>query len=99
MNRLQYLLNKLSEEASEIVQISQKTAQFGLNEVYDDGKNNLSNRERCHAEIDDLLGIISLLNDEFDFCYEPDREKIEQKKDKTNRYYKYSKELGMVSDE
>ncbi len=61
MNRLQYLLTKLAEEAAEIAQISLKTQQFGLDERYNDG---LSNKERCHQELDDLNGVIQLLNDE-----------------------------------
>lgn len=99
MNRLQYLLNKLSEEAGEIVQISQKTQQFGLHEVYNDGKNQLSNRERCLDEIHDLLGVVHMLNEEFDFGFVIDPQRLVEKKAKTNKYYQYSKELGMVTDE
>lgn len=95
MNREQYLLNKLAEEASEIAQIALKSAQFGLNEVYIDE----SNKKRCHNEINDLLGIIRILNVEFNFEYDPDIEQIEKKIEKVNRYYGYSKELGMVKDE
>jgi hypothetical protein len=99
MNRLQYLLNKLAEEAGEIVQIANKTSQFGLHEVYNDGKNQLSNRERCLEEIHDLFGIVHMLNEEFDLGFVITPQKLIDKKNKTNKFYQYSKELGMVRDE
>lgn len=97
MNRLQYLLTKLAEEASEVAQIVLKTQQFGLDEICP----NLpySNKERCHQEINDFLAIIAILNDEFDFNYDPDRDQISAKISKINKYYQYSKDLGMIHDE
>lgn len=92
MNREQYLLCKLAEEASEIAQIALKTQQFGMDEVYLTD----SNKERIHKELNDLLGIIEMLNAEYNFNFFPDDIQIQEKVDKVNLYYAYSKQLGCV---
>lgn len=94
MNRLQYLLLKLAEEASEISQIALKTSQFGLEEVCPNQP--LTNKERVHGELNDLLAIVCILNEEFDFEFRADEIKIDEKKLKISKYYDYSKTLGMV---
>lgn len=94
MNRTQYLLCKLAEEAAEIAQIALKSQQFGLEEVYIDK----SNKERCHLELDDLIGVISLLNEEFNFGYNPDPANILKKRNKVGEYYKYSKNCGQIQE-
>lgn len=95
MNRLQYLLGKLAEEASEVSQIALKTQQFGLHEVY--SEQSFTNSERIHQEINDLMAIIEILNEEFKFGYGIDRGHITNKKIKVNKYYEYSRTLGEVS--
>ena len=92
MNRLQFLLTKLAEEASEVAQIALKTQQFGLDEVYQVD----SNKTRCHAEINDLLAVVYMLNAEFDFGFTPNEQSIIDKAEKVNKYYQYSVDLGMV---
>lgn len=94
MNRLQYLLNKLAEEASEISQIALKTSQFGLEETYIDK----TNKERCHMEINDLLGVIAALNNEFNFDFQPDNSQVLAKVGKLNKYYEFSKQCGMIHE-
>lgn len=95
MNRLQLLLSKLAEEGTEIAQIALKTAQFGLHEVCEGQP--LSNAERTHGEIDDLMAAVEMLNEEFGFGYTPNRARIEAKKVKVNKFAAYSESLGMVS--
>lgn len=95
MNRLQFLLVKLAEEGSEIAQISLKTTQFGAHEKCPDQP--FSNFERVHQEIDDLLAIVEMLNDECGFNFASNRDRIEAKKIKVNRYAAYSEKLGMVN--
>lgn len=94
MNREQYLLLKLGEEASEITQIVSKTSQFGMEEKHPDLLWN--NKERVHQELNDLLGIVEMLNEECDLDYTPDEVAIQYKKKKVNKYYEYSKKLGKV---
>lgn len=95
MDREQYLLGKLAEEASEISQIALKTQQFGMDEVYEEA----SNKERCHEELNDLLSIVKMLNVECNFDYRQPNINLDvylKKVDKVNKYYNYSKELGRV---
>lgn len=97
MNRKQYLLTKLAEEASEVAQIALKTQQFGFDEVKH--SQTLTNRERVFQELDDLFGILEMLNEEYDFGYFPDVKNVEAKKIKVNKYFKLSEKLGEVSYE
>lgn len=94
MTRLQYLLIKLAEEASEVAQIALKTAQFGLDETSPYHTDN--NAARCHAELNDLLGIVNMLNTEFGFNYVESAEAQMLKRDKVNHYFKYCQQLGSV---
>lgn len=95
MTRLQLLLAKLSEEGSEIAQIALKTQQFGLHEACPGQP--FTNAERTHHEIDDLMAAVEMLNEEYGFNYQPNRERIEAKKAKVNKFAAYSVELGLVT--
>lgn len=95
MNRLQLLLNKLAEEGAEVAQIALKTAQFGLVEMCPGQP--FTNAQRTHQEIDDLLAAVEMLNEEYNFGYIPNRERIEAKKAKVNKFAAYSESLGMVT--
>jgi hypothetical protein len=97
MNSLQYYLTKLAEESSEVAQIALKTQQFGRSELMPGQP--LNNFERCHQELDDLWAMVEELNEKFDFGYTPNRERIEDKKDKVQKYLGYSIHLGMVKGE
>lgn len=100
MNRLQFLLTKLAEEAAEISQIALKTQQFGLHEKQH--KDGPSNRERIIGELNDFNAIIHLLNGEFNLGYHLTDPKnhlaMSAKIGKVAHYYEYSKSLGLVSD-
>lgn len=89
----QFLLGKVAEEACEISQAALKAQQFGLAEVYPaSGESNL---RRLHRELDDLQGILRMLNAR-DFGYEPDESAIAEKQEKVLKFLKYSVELGQV---
>lgn len=94
MNLLQHYLGKLAEEGSEIAQIALKTQQFGGHEVMKEQP--LTNFERCHKEINDLLAVVEVLNEHHGFGFTPDPAHIEAKKAKMDRYLKQSISLGMV---
>lgn len=57
----------------------------------------LTNAERAHQEIDDLMAAVEMLNEEFDFGYTPNRGRIEAKKVKVNKFADYSAQLGLVN--
>lgn len=94
MTRLQYLLNKLAEEASEVSQIALKTAQFGLDECKQGQE--LTNAQRTHSELNDLLAIVDMLNREFGFGFFPSDISQMRKQAKVEQFYQYSVELGFV---
>lgn len=95
MNHLQHLLLKLSEECNEVGQMSSKCMQFGLLESHPDLLEN--NKQRLHAELNDLLAIVDMLNAHFNFDYTPNQIQIGRKIEKVNKYLAYSVELGCVS--
>lgn len=92
MNRLQFLLTKLAEESSEIAQAALKAQQFGLHADFQ-GKTNL---EALRFEFNDLLTICKMLNNEFETQLRPDREYIDLKESKVDKYYDMSQTLGFV---
>lgn len=96
MNELQYYLTKLAEEASEIAQIALKTQQFGLHEKHPALQE--TNAERVHMELNDLLAVVDVLNEKFDFGFHEDQYAQEQKKLKMLKYKQYSINLGLVNE-
>lgn len=95
MNGEQYLLIKLAEEANEVAQMALKTAQFGSEEVMPGQP--LTNRQRLHAELNDLQAAIHMLNvDGGMLDYTPDQAAIDRKVQKVFKFWKYSISLGMV---
>lgn len=52
--------------------------------------------QRIHLELDDLNAMVAMLNEEFNFSYSPDPDRIDAKKSKVNRYAKHSEKLGLV---
>lgn len=94
MNHFQYLMGKVVEECSEIQKNALKAIQFGPDSKGPDEE--LSNLELVHYELDDLNGVIDLLNEEHGFNYHPNSERIQAKKQKVMKYLQYSIELGLV---
>jgi hypothetical protein len=95
MTRLEYLIGVMGEECSEIAQMTSKMNRFGPGEIFPDQP--LTNAERTHLEIDDLMALIEMLNDEFNFGYRPNQDRIKQKKLKVEKYFKYSQSLGLTT--
>ena len=95
MTRAQLLLGKLAEEGVEVAQIALKAQQFGMDEVR--AGQSLTNAQRVHQELDDLMAQIEMLNDECGLGYVPNRDRIEAKKSKVNLFAKLSAELGQLA--
>lgn len=96
MNRKQRLLIQFAEECSEVSQRVSKALLFGLNEIQEGQY--LNNAERITNEVNDFLGILKMLLDE-KIIPEPNDKDIFAKKDKVEKYMKYSKELGILKDD
>lgn len=97
MNKLQYLLCKLAEEASEISQIAMKTQQFGPYEICPDLPE--SNIERVNKEFNDLLGVVEMINEYLDANHlQKDEFLIEEKKKKVEKYFQYSVACGQIKE-
>lgn len=97
MNRLQFLLSKLSEEASEVAQMCSKSSIYTL-ENSKPGEQE-TNKTRLIDEINDFLTIVYILEEEF-FGTEGikigDREILITKCEKVEKYYKICQELNTV---
>jgi hypothetical protein len=94
MNREQFLLMKLAEEASEVAQIALKTVQFGMDEKHPELTQ--TNKERIFAELNDLLSIVEMLKLEFDFDFKFSDKQASEKMARVCKYYNYSRKLGKV---
>ena len=96
MTKTEYLLTCLSEECAEISQRCTKALRFGLNEVQKD--QDLDNLERLNYELNDLIGVIEILNENGIVININNRESIKLKKEKIIKYMEYSKEIGILTE-
>lgn len=96
MNKEQYLLECLIEEAAEVVQRCTKALRFGLYEIQLDQK--LNNLQRLNYELNDLIGVIEILNENGIEININNREAIDLKKEKIKKYMDYSKEIGILTE-
>lgn len=98
INRQQALLIKLSEECGEVVQRVAKMLQYGAeNRQAQDGVKLGTNKKRLTSEIQDVLGIIYMLENE-NFIDEIDLEFVKVRKpEKTETWLRHSKSLGIYN--
>jgi len=98
LNKSEYLLSKLSQEAAEVIQRCTKAQTFGLEEKQEG--QDLPNSQRISDEYADLVGV-------FLMCLEagvipPDPEfanKVAAKQKKVLKYMEYSKEKNCLEKE
>lgn len=96
MTKEQYLLLLLMEECTEVSQRASKAIRFGLNEVQKG--QDYSNSYRIMHEMADLVAVYQMLAEE-DVLPHVSSDLIDVKKEKIEKYYQYSKELGEVADD
>jgi hypothetical protein len=95
MNKEEYLLVCLSEECSEVSQAIDKVLKFGSKNTGPGlTKNNI---ELVCEEVNDFLGALALVQEVFPNVV-IDPIKINKKANKIKKYYKYSKEIGIVKE-
>lgn len=97
MNKQQYYLLKLAEEAAELAQVAIKCAQFGFDEVH---PNTLEkNYEALIKEWNDVLACAILVEGEDDrFQYDSNVDLLDMKYTKIEKYRKISVGNGMSHD-
>lgn len=93
MNKTQYLLLKLNEEATEIAKEAAKCMQFG----FESGWKGTTNRERLNAELDDLMAVLVMLRKNGDFDYRPNQEAISAKQGKVAQFAQMSADMGFIN--
>ena len=96
MTRTEHLLWILAEECAEVAQRASKAARFGLSEVQEGQK--LTNKQRITQEIEDLIGVIFLMESEniIPFYQEIG---VADKQRKIEKYLKYSATVGTLDKE
>jgi hypothetical protein len=100
MNITEHLLTALGEEGAEITQAASKALRFGLDDVYPStakNPNGASTTERLVDELNDLMGVIEILQDRKILpitWFSP--EKVDAKKVKILKYLQYAKERGTL---
>lgn len=92
IDREKYLLTCAAEEATEVAVRCSKAIRFGLSEVQRGQP--FSNGERINAEINDFLGVIDMLTEEFGLPFSIQPGLMEAKREKVNQFYEYSAALG-----
>jgi hypothetical protein len=58
-----------------------------------------SNAQRIMGELNDLLGVVELLESAGAIQFAPDRDRIDAKKRKVLHYMRYSLQLGTMTDD
>ena len=95
MNKTDYILLCIAEEAMEVSQEISKSLRFGLNDTHPLYTGTI--HERIERELNDLYGAIELLS-EYDIVFNPDEKQIAAKKEKIKKYMEYSKQIGKVHE-
>jgi len=99
MNRKEYLLTCLAEEAGEIVQACTKALRFGLDNHGDDA---VPNHTKIAREFCDLMGIFEMLQrlNLVDQLYPEEFEnKVKEKQNKIFMFMEYSKQAGTLQED
>ena len=97
MTREGHLLWILAEECSEVAQRASKIARFGLYEVQPG--QGVTNRGRIMNELCDLLAVIEMLQECGVLDHFLDRIAIETKKEKVEKFLRYSESQGLLREE
>lgn len=89
---LSYNLGLLSEEAGEVIQAVAKINRFGLMSSYYTGE---TNEEVLFKEINDIFAVVEMLEESFGVKIRDDF-RIQEKKNKVNKFKLESKSLGFL---
>jgi hypothetical protein len=102
LNRTEYLLIKLAEEAVEVAQRADKALIFSLEQVQQNVEQNpegLNNAERLLGEVYDLFGVLEMLFEEGIIARPTDQDwliAVRAKRAKVEKYMAISRERGCL---
>lgn len=97
MNRTEILLTILSEECNETGQRACKALRFTLNEKQEG--QDLTNAERLIYEFNDIVAIMEILKEEGHLDKVIDRDAIEKKKIRVEKYIQHSIDVGALKND
>lgn len=98
LNKSVYLLVCLIEECAEVIQRACKAIRFGFDEIQPG--QSLNNIERISGEMDDLLGVVRLLNTECNvYVLRQNETAIQNKMEKVQSFMPLSIERGTLEQE
>lgn len=97
MTRTEHLLWILAEECAEVAHRASKAARFGIDNI-EEGQD-LTNGQRIWAELNDLLAAAEMIADEYKLSSYSDERAIHRKKDKVEKFLKYSEEIGTLDSD
>lgn len=95
MNREQYILSKVAEEAVEVSKEALKAQQFGMQSSHPD-EPSITNRDRIVAELNDLLACVFMLDPSIAFEIEHANSRQAAKVLKVSEYLVVSEQLGLT---
>ncbi len=105
MNKIEYLLTCVSEECSEVAKECSKALRFGLEDQLTldpagpRGTEGPTNRDKLVDELNDLLGVVMMLEQEGVIPANwMDQEKWHQKQAKVIRFMEYSARVGCLQE-
>ena len=97
MNKIDYLINLLSEECNEVGQMCSKILRFGLEEVRPEQE--FTNKERLIQEVNDLLAVLELLQAEgVDLTGLANSVALAKKKTKVEKFMELSRAQGKLDE-
>lgn len=103
MNKLEYALDKVREEAAEVIQAACKVDHFGLWSTDPTDPNSKFNIHALINEMDDFIAAVAFFSQELQLkhsiVYVPDDEHIEKKLEQLERYYNIVSSLKGINNE
>jgi phosphoribosyl-ATP pyrophosphohydrolase len=98
MNKQEYLLDQLMEEAAEVIQAASKAIRFGIFDLWEEKRK--TNKEALIDEINDFYGVIKVLQEEGILPYDlNDAQKVSKKRNKVRQFMRYAKERGTLKED
>ena len=95
MNRTEYLLTCLAEEAVEVAQRATKAKRFACDEVQPGQE--MSNTQRIRQELSDLIAVAEMLEEAGVPVLPLEVDAIDRKKAKVAAFMEYSRSCGALS--